>query len=382
MLWLYRAMRTRSAVLSFRDLSRYFCATASVFALAALLGSHQLQIDRLSRVVRRNAEDGLITITASRPPVRPAVPLLHPLVPTVAKPPARVPHDAGPSRRIDLAPPGPNDVRTLAHAVLPAQPAAHLTPRLAMDVPMPVLFAPDLPAIAEASDLPAAPSRGDDILTPLQRAAVTARLKNSLGATLADNFSLFLYVSTAPDGPLAQRLYIFEKNARGELVLSHDWAASTGREQYEISPTGRHARTVTPAGYYELDPDRMYVHYHSASWDQPMPYAMFFNWVNHGVATGLAIHAASGGGIAMLGQRASAGCVHLSLGHARQLYDMIREKYRGAAPRFAYDSQTETMSNKGALMRGRDGSLKMAEGYRVLVVIENLAGRRLVAALD
>jgi len=303
------------------------------------------------------------------------------MVSVAAKSPSPVAQDGGPVRRIDLAPPGPNDLRTLAHAPVRSKPPVVLSPRLVADLPVPVLFAPDLPESAQASRL-SAPLKGDDILTPVQRAAVTARLKSSLGAALAENFSLFLYVSSAPNGPLAQRLYIFEKDARGEPVLSHDWAASTGRERYEISPTGRPAHTVTPSGYYELDPDRMYVHYHSTSWDQPMPYAMFFNWVNHGIETGLAIHAASGGDIAKLGQRASAGCIHLSPEHARQLYNLIRDKYRGAVPRFAYDGGTQTMSNQGALMRGRDGTLKMADGYRVLVVVENFAGRRMVAALD
>ena len=354
-----------------RNFGGFLLASASVFCLAALLGTYRVQIDQLSRLMRQDVEHGMMPVAVS-PPRRPvSVPSLP-----------RAPRQTGPFRRIDLAPPGPNDARTLAHTIMPPKPPVQLTPHLAMEMPLPVLFAPDLPVAAASDDLPAAPFKGDDILTPVQRAAVTARLKDSLGTGLADHFSLFLYVSTAPSGPLAQRLYIFEKNAQGELFLGHDWAVSTGRARDEISPAGRHALTVTPAGYYELDPDRMYVNYQSTSWDRPMPYAMFFNWMNHGAATGLAIHAASGGDIAKLGQRASAGCVHLSPEHARQLYNLIRSKYRGAVPRFAYDSQARSMSNKGALMRGRDGNLKMAEGYRVLVVIENFAGRRMVAALD
>jgi hypothetical protein len=377
-------MRARTAVLSFQNVGGYFLASASVFALAALLGNHQLQVDRLSRLIRQSVESRALPMSGNRLlslPARSVVasPQRRPFSATVNH---FLPEELGPSRRIDLAPPGPNEARTLAHANMPPKPPAQLTSRLAPDTPLPVLFAPDLPTVSAPDDVPVPPSQADDILTPVQRAAVTARLNDGLGAALAENFSLFLYVSKAPNGPLAQRLYIFEKNAKGELVLSHDWAASTGRERYEISPAGRHAHTVTPAGYYELDPDRMYIHYHSASWDQPMPYAMFFNWVNHGLATGLAIHAASGGDIAKLGERASAGCVHLSPEHARQLYDLIRDKYRGAVPRFAYDGQTQTMSNKGALMRGQDGNIKMAEGYRVLVVIENFAGRRMVAARD
>ena len=48
-----------------------------------------------------------------------------------------------------------------------------------------------------------------------------------------------------------------------------------------------------------------------------MPYAMFFNWENHGYQTGLAIHGATGDDIGLLGTRASAGCVRLSPENAR-----------------------------------------------------------------
>jgi L,D-transpeptidase catalytic domain len=150
----------------------------------------------------------------------------------------------------------------------------------------------------------------------------------------------------------------------------------------EISPHGRRSFTETPRGYYELDPRRMYAKYTSQSWDQSMPYAMFFNWQDHGVQTGLAIHAATGPDIAKLGSRASAGCVHLSPEHARTLYNLIRAEYRGPAPRFAYDAATDSTSNKGELMHDRAGKLKMADGYRVLIFIEDFDGQNVVAALD
>ena len=108
-------------------------------------------------------------------------------------------------------------------------------------------------------------------------AAAWGRLQASLTPEMLKNFDLFLYVSKAKQGPLAQRMYVFRR-AQGELMLLYDWAASTGREQYEICPWGVHTRTDTPAGFYELDPDRMYRAYHSYAWDQAMPYAMFFNW--------------------------------------------------------------------------------------------------------
>lgn len=211
--------------------------------------------------------------------------------------------------------------------------------------------------------------------------AASQRLKAGLSEDMLNNFDLFLYVSKAERGPLAQRMYVFQKQQGGGLKLAYDWAASTGREKNEISPRGRASFTATPQGYYQLDPERMYRRYRSYSWDQPMPNAMFFNWERQGLQTVLAIHAASGEDVSKLGQRNSAGCIHLSPENAATLQDMIRANYRGPVPRFAYNESTRTMSNKGAFMRDREGRLKMADGYRVLVYIEDYGGRDMVAAL-
>lgn len=210
---------------------------------------------------------------------------------------------------------------------------------------------------------------------------VEERLKASLTSEMVDNFSLFLYVSKADSGPWAQRMYVFQKQANGDLNLLYNWPVSTGREQLELNPQGRQLETTTPPGYYELDPHRSYEHYTSSEWGQKMPYAMFFNWVKDGNQTGLAIHAASGDDVAKLGTRASAGCVHLSEDNARTLFTMIHSQYKGLAPRFAYDRRTGTMSNQGILMHDASGNLKMAEGYKVLVFIEDFGGQNVVAAL-
>jgi hypothetical protein len=207
------------------------------------------------------------------------------------------------------------------------------------------------------------------------------RLKAGLTPELFANFDLFLYVSKAESGPIAQRMYVFRKEAGGELALLHDWPVSTGRERVEYNSAGRRLPSFTPAGYYELDPDRFFPHYHSSEWNQPMPYAMFFNWVRDGSLTGLAIHSAVGGDIADLGRRASAGCVRLSPEAARTLFTLIRSQYRGQAPRFVIDRTTGTMNNDGILLHDADGKVERTEGYRVLVFIENYGGRNVVAAM-
>lgn len=254
-------------------------------------------------------------------------------------------------------------------------------------------FEPDQPerAAAEMAGTDAVVSDKDGSSTevifpdpgPRNRAAFAAlRLKAGLSQEMLNHFDLYLYVSKASRGPLAQRMYVFRKEGAEDLTLIHDWTASTGREQQEVSPRGRKAFTATPRGYYQIDPQRMYRSYQSYNWDQPMPYAMFFNWERRGRQTGLAIHAANEKSLKKLGRRASAGCVQLSPENAETLFDLIRAKYRGPVPRFAHNAASRTMSNSGAFMRDSKGRLQMTDGYRVLVFIEDYGGKNIVAALD
>lgn len=218
--------------------------------------------------------------------------------------------------------------------------------------------------------------------SPGELTRVVERLKANLTPEMVQNFALFLYVSKAENGPLAQRMYVFDKGADGDLALKYNWPVSTGRELVEFNKAGARLPSFTPQGYYELDPDRVYRHYTSQQWGQEMPFAMFFNWVKNGSKTGLAIHAATGEDVALLGRRASAGCVRLSPDNARILFSLIREHYKGLAPRFAFDRRTGTMSNDGILLHDPNGHVQMAEGYKVLVFIENYGGNdNVVAAL-
>jgi len=282
-------------------------------------------------------------------------------------------------------PPRPADERTFAHVDLPriARPALAPSPDVQLALDAPIAIAPDLsprpvipqaevraapkpaPQIVQAAPLP------DRTLTP-EQARARARLAATLTTDMRENFGLFIFVSKAAKGPLAQRAYIFKQD-HGALTLLYDWAASTGREKPEKDAQGDPAFTATPAGLYQFDPGRMYRQYHSTNWDQDMPNAMFFNWQRDGVQTGLAIHAATGDDVARLGTRASAGCVHLSPENARTLFELVKNEYRGAVPRFAIDA-SDTMSSRGKFSRRPDGSLRMADGYRVLIDIENYSG--------
>ena len=358
-----------------RLLALSYLAAASVFAMAATLAVHPQLIGNLVRGTRalvQAGEDDLVQpfLIKSEPD---AVARLT-LAPTLAmRPPVQSKVEiAALQPRMVEAPdmrvadqPDLNGVAILPD--LPEAPAPHAAKKVAGNEATPGFRIPDPPADA--------PVQGRGQL-------VAARLEAGLTPEMRNNFDLFLYVSKADSGPLSQRMYVFARQRSGALKLLYDWAASTGREQHETSPRGERTFTTTPAGYYELDPDRMYRSYRSYNWDQDMPDAMFFNWEREGLETGLAIHAATGRDIHKLGERASAGCVHLAPENAAMLFDLIRKGYRGPVPRFAYDADSRTMSNQGRFMHDRAARLKMADGYRVLIRIENYGGDRdMVAAL-
>jgi len=249
----------------------------------------------------------------------------------------------------------------------------------------PLTLAPEAqtPPAAQAPQVAQAQTARPDLSMPgpAELTRVMLRLKDNLTSEMLSNFELFLYVSKAENGPWAQRMYVFHKQTGGNLALLYNWPVSTGRELVEYAPNGRRAPSFTPQGYYELDPDRMYRHHVSGQWQQPMPYAMFFNWERNGLQTGLAIHGATEEDVALLGKRASAGCVRIAPENAALLFNLIKTQYRGLAPRFAYDRRTASMSNDGLLMHDAEGKLQLAEGYKVLVFIENYGGDNVVAAV-
>ncbi|MGH6877258.1 MAG: L,D-transpeptidase [Rhizomicrobium sp.] len=211
--------------------------------------------------------------------------------------------------------------------------------------------------------------------------SVEQRLNDSVSTEMLANFNLFIYIDKAEQGPLAQRMYVFEKTDGGDLALLYDWPVSTGRESDEIDPHGQPESTVTPRGFFELDPRRLYVDHSSSQWQEAMPYAMFFNWKPNGHETGLAIHGTPAENDDALGTRASAGCVRLATENARVLFDLVRSRFRGPAPRLAYldDSQ---VSSEGLLLHDADGRLEMADGYSVLVLVDDYPGDTRVSSLN
>ena len=104
---------------------------------------------------------------------------------------------------------------------------------------------------------------------------------------------------------------------------SWNWPVSTARDGY-----------VTPPGEYE--PTGMERMHYSQKYDNaPMPYSIFF----YG---GYAIHGSYATG--SLGRPASHGCIRLSPGHARKLYEMVGAE--GATISIGGEPPTHAWSNE------------------------------------
>jgi lipoprotein-anchoring transpeptidase ErfK/SrfK len=92
--------------------------------------------------------------------------------------------------------------------------------------------------------------------------------------------------------------------------VRHVWKVSTGRAGFP-----------TPRGVYR--PQRLHVSYFSKKYyNSPMPYSIFFRG-------GYAIHGTNA--ISRLGGPASHGCVRLSVGNARTLFELVRATGPGRA---------------------------------------------------
>jgi hypothetical protein len=177
-------------------------------------------------------------------------------------------------------------------------------------------------------------------------------------------FDLYLYVNKAPQGASAQHMYIFERLPNGSFQLRYRWPTSTGRERSE------RYFTTTPTGIFKLDPGRFYTYYESKVWDGvPMPFAMFLDsGYSGGRSSGIAIHGTNSQ--RSLGNRASGGCIRLALPNARMLFGLIRSRYSGPVPKFAWEG--DQTSRTGRVRTNGEGKIVLENGYRVLLIIDNV----------
>lgn len=229
----------------------------------------------------------------------------------------------------------------------------------------------------DAKPVPAQALIAQDAELDKQSGDIAERVQARVPHDLMPYFDVFLYVSKAASGPWAQHLFIFHRGDNGELVYERNFPVSTGRERHEKYFTS------TPAGIFELDPNRFEPMHYSHTWhNAPMAWAMFFNASYKFRQVGIALHSA-GPHIAELGQRASGGCVRLPPQEADILFHRFQASERGQVPVLTVDQATGTTSRTGEVMRGPTGLPLMAPGYRVLLLIEDYpGGPALVAVLS
>src|ERR1700722_357516 len=204
---------------SLRILGLSYLATASLFVLAIAFSDYAA----LGLMTREGSEALALQFQSS---------LVNPML-TFARLEDEKIFD--PQVVLPVAAPGPNDARLLAHAVMPRIPAKKIVPQFV--APQPYIIAPDLPEVADIppplpkfsqpeTTNPLPPDlEGGSSLSRAERAAVTDKLSQNLAPEMLKNFELFLYVSKARKGPLAQRLYVFKKDSSGTLTMAYDWAA-------------------------------------------------------------------------------------------------------------------------------------------------------------
>jgi hypothetical protein len=210
--------------------------------------------------------------------------------------------------------------------------------------------------------------------TGLPPVDVATRVRDVVPAELFAYFDLYLYVSKSATGPWSQHMYVFHKTNDGSLAFEQSFPVSTGRERQEKYFTS------TPAGLFELDPDRFDRVHYSHRWNNaPMPWAMFLNYTIRARATGVALHSAAGH-IADLGHRASGGCVRMPPEKAQELFERIQSTEAGRVPVFAMDDTGVTTDKTGRVARAEDGSMLFSQGYRVLLIIEDNPGAPTIVA--
>ena len=258
------------------------------------------------------------------------------------------------------------------------KPVIAAKPVVAKPLPLAVVAPP--PPDPEAGPTPAVPDRMqpppvDAAALAKQSGDVAQRLRDRVPAALFPYFDEYLYVSKAADGAWAQHLYMFHKAASGELVYEQAFPVSTGRERQEKYFTS------TPAGMFELDPDRFdRVHFSHRWHGAAMPWAMFLDYTIHGHATGIAMHSAEGHAYE-LGRRASGGCIRLPPEKAEELFKRFQAEERGLVPVFALDDSRATTFTDGSMVRDASGNVELQDGYKVLLFIEDYPGGPAVVAV-
>ena len=148
--------------------------------------------------------------------------------------------------------------------------------------------------------------------------------------------------------------------------------------------TGLESRSLDNPGlkvFLEKNLNRELNSWPAAKWRGAlMPWAMFLNYSYRTEMTGVALHAAIGQKeLVKMGQRASGGCVRLPLEKADALFHRFRKGEQGMVPVFAFDEGRGTTNVDGIVAGDDGGHIYLADGVKVLVVIENFSGENKTA---
>ncbi|MEK6579056.1 MAG: L,D-transpeptidase [Bdellovibrionota bacterium] len=159
---------------------------------------------------------------------------------------------------------------------------------------------------------------------------------------------IVIVVNKEASGEVAQTVRVYRDGA--ELFR---FSASTGREKWEHSKSGRDYFSRTPVGYFR--PTKLIEKYWSNTWAAWMPNAVFFTG-------GIALHATSEAHYKELGQRASGGCVRLTLEDSEILFDLVSHLEKRPVQAIAQD---------GKLLLDKKGNPVMVNNYDVIVIVYN-----------
>jgi lipoprotein-anchoring transpeptidase ErfK/SrfK len=205
-------------------------------------------------------------------------------------------------------------------------------------------------------------------------------------------YSHAVYVNARPDGPMAQRMWVLQRDGAGAWRLAlqdgpywqgkaaaeapaYSWPVSTGRKYPGDSRSG-----PTPLGIFNVD-DRRY----RPGWGSPGMYNALYIDLHYsgGRASGVAIHGTTPNQYRKLGRIDSHGCVRMHMANADQVWQLVHpDRKRGEAsplwgeiPRyFTSDPGKGGMSPRfgyvrdGSLLTGPDGQVLMRPGYRMVFV--------------
>ncbi|HWA29590.1 MAG TPA: L,D-transpeptidase [Rhizomicrobium sp.] len=275
--------------------------------------------------------------------------------------------------------------RTAQEQPVQAPPPIRVAQSTARPLPVPAQVSNAPPKLPAPKSIPVKPQRAQaTLITPpdnsgpkpevqtdnadVQAVSVAQRLRASVPSDLFPYFDVYLYVSKAASGPWAQHMFVFHKSASGQLIYEESFPVSTGRERQEKYFTS------TPSGLFELDPDRFDANHRSHRWNNaPMPWAMFLNYTIDNHATGVALHSGVGH-VALLGQRASGGCVRMPPEKAEEYFHRFQATERGQVPVFAFDASRGTTRTDGAILLDAGGRPLLTDGYKVLLIIQDYPG--------